>query len=97
MLDHDAQESAIIFAGIRNNRISGQLLRSVLPSGWSIADRTGAGKNGSRAIVAKIWNTEGQGYIINIYLTETDLSFKQRNRVVAEVGEQIFKEYLSKI
>ncbi len=79
---------------MKNNTISGQLLRSVLPQDWIIADRTGAGAHGSRGITALVWNTKRKPIIISIYLTQTDLSFAERNRVISEIGEIIFKAYL---
>ena len=32
--------------------VAGPLLRSVLPAGWYIADKSGAGEHGSRGMVA---------------------------------------------
>jgi len=78
---------------MEKNTVSDKLLRSVLPQGWMIADRTGAGENGSRGITALVWNTTRKPIIISIYLTQTDLSFADRNRVVSEIGAMIFKAY----
>lgn len=78
---------------MQKNKISGSLLRSVLPEGWKIADRTGAGNNGSRAIVASIWKEGRSPIIVGVYLTETSLSLKERNRVIADVGIEIFERY----
>lgn len=75
---------------MQQNSISEALLRSVLPEDWSIADRTGAGENGSRAITALVWHKNKKPIIIAIYLTESDLTLSQRNKVVAEIGQLIF-------
>ena len=78
---------------MQENTVSDKLLRSVLPQGWSIADRTGAGQNGSRGITALIWHEKRKPIIVSVYLTQTDLSFQERNRIVSEIGLSIFKEY----
>lgn len=78
---------------MQQNIISSALLRAELPHGWMIADRTGAGENGSRGITALIWNENRNPLILAIYLTETDLSLKERNLVIAEIGKNIFVEF----
>ncbi|MGF1777159.1 GMA family class A beta-lactamase [Vibrio nomapromontoriensis] len=81
---------------MQGNTVSDSLLRSVLPQGWSIADRSGAGANGSRGITAAIWTNEREPLIISIYLTQTNLSMPERNQVISEIGKAIFEEYAAK-
>lgn len=81
---------------MQGNTVSDSLLRSVLPQGWSIADRSGAGANGSRGITAAIWTDEREPLIISIYLTQTNLSMPERNQVINEIGKAIFEEYAVK-
>ena len=76
-----------------DNRITGSLLRSALPKGWSIADRSGAGGFGSRGITAVVWSDKRTPLIISIYLTQTDASFAQRNKAIADIGKSIFNVY----
>jgi len=76
-----------------NNKVTGSLLRSVLPENWSIADRSGAGGYGSRGITAIVWSNERSPLIISIYLTQTDASFAQRNKAIADIGKEIFNVY----
>lgn len=75
---------------MKGTRVADQLLRSVLPSGWEIADRTGAGENGARAITAIVWPPERPPLVIAIYITETDASFARRNAAIADIGKQLF-------
>lgn len=77
-----------------DNKVSDSLLRSVLPKGASIADRSGAGGYGSRGITASVWSESYSPVIISIYLTQTEASFDSRNKAIAQIGEAIFKEYL---
>lgn len=81
---------------MQNNQVSDSLLRSILPQGWLIADRSGAGRNGSRGITAMLWHAEHQPLIISIYLTETDLEMTGLNEIIVEVGQLILDEYVVK-
>jgi beta-lactamase class A len=76
-----------------DNKVSDALLRSVLPQGWSIADRSGAGGYGSRGITAVVWSEQRSALIISIYLTQTTASFAQRNDAIVTIGKHIFTAY----
>jgi len=76
-----------------DNKVSDSLLRSVLPQGWLIADRSGAGGFGSRGITAVAWSENKSPLIIGIYLTQTEASFESRNKSIAEIGQEIFNYY----
>jgi len=76
-----------------DNKVTASLLRAVLPEGWKIADRSGAGGFGSRAITAVVWSDDRTPIIISIYLTQTSASFTERNKAIADIGEEIFKVY----
>ena len=79
-----------------DNKVTGSLLRSVLPDNWLIADRSGAGGFGSRGITAVVWPKPQMPIIISIYLTQTEASFARRNKSIADIGEEIFKIYSEK-
>lgn len=76
-----------------DNKVSDSLFRSVLPKGWSIADRSGAGGYGSRGITAIVWPEVHSPLIISVYLTQTKASFDERNKAIAEIGKEIFTLY----
>jgi len=76
-----------------DNKVTGSLLRSVLPESWSIADRSGAGGFGSRGITALVWSEHQTPLMISIYLTKTKASFTQRNKAIADIGKVIFNVY----
>ncbi len=76
-----------------DNKVTGSLLRSVLPADWFIADRSGSGGFGSRAITAVVWSDKRTPLIISIYLTQTEASFAQRNKAIAAIGKEIFAVY----
>jgi beta-lactamase class A len=76
-----------------DNKVTGSLLRSVLPDDWLIADRSGSGGHGSRGITAVVWSDKRTPLIISIYLTQTEASFSQRNKAIADIGKEIFTVY----
>ncbi|WP_428033479.1 class A beta-lactamase [Amphritea sp.] len=88
-----ASAAAQLKQWMMDNKVSDSLLRSVLPQGWSIADRSGAGGFGSRGITAIVWSEQQTPIVIAIYLTQTDASFDRRNRAIAEIGQAIFSRY----
>lgn len=73
------------------NTITGALIRKNLPEGWVIADRSGAGENGSRGIIAVIWPPKQKPFTVAIYMTATNASFKQRNEAIASIGAAVLK------
>lgn len=79
-----------------NNQVTGNLLRSVLPSDLKIADRSGAGGFGARSITAIVWNEQQAPIIISIFIAQTEASMEQRNTAIVNIGEVIFDSYLEK-
>ena len=77
-------------AWMRGNMVSDALLRSVLPDGWTIGDRSGAGGNGTRGIVSYLITDRQRHYIVVIYLTEVSFNLDAQNEVIAEIGRLIF-------
>ncbi|EPP5351652.1 CARB family carbenicillin-hydrolyzing class A beta-lactamase [Vibrio alginolyticus] len=78
---------------MQDNKVSDSLMRSVLPTGWSIADRSGAGGHGSRGINAIIWKEKHRPVYISIYVTETELSLQARDQLVAQISQLILQKY----
>ena len=72
------------------NAVSDTMLRSVLPDGWRIADRSGAGQNGSRAISAVVWKNDDTPILVGIYITQSVADMATLNKAIAEIGDQIF-------
>ena len=77
-------------AWMHDNMVSDALLRSVLPDGWMIGDRSGAGGNGTRGIVSYLITDRQRHYIVVIYLTEVSFNLDAQNEVIAEIGRLIF-------
>lgn len=74
-----------------HNQVTGNLLRSVLPTGWNIADRSGAGGFGARSITAVVRSEHQSPIIISIYLAQTEASMADRNDAIVKIGRSIFE------
>uniref|UniRef100_UPI00311CE1C6 TEM-1 Beta Lactmase Variant 80.b n=1 Tax=Escherichia coli TaxID=562 RepID=UPI00311CE1C6 len=75
------------------DKVAGPLLRSALPAGWFIADKSGAGGRGSRGIVAALGPPGKPPRIVVIYLTETEATMDERNAAIAEIGAALIKHW----
>ncbi|MEM6545732.1 MAG: class A beta-lactamase, partial [Pseudomonadota bacterium] len=73
-----------------DNKVGEALFRSRLPEGWRIADKTGAGGYGSRALIALVRPSNRGAAFVAVYVTNTDASFTDRNEAIAEIGAGIF-------
>ena len=75
------------------DKVGGPLLRSVLPKGWFIADKTGAGEHGSRGIVSVLGPDGKLSRIVVIYLTGSQATIDERNRAIAEIGASLIQHW----
>lgn len=75
------------------DKVAGPLLRSVLPTGWFIADKTGAGARGSRGIVAALGPDGKPSRIVVIYLTDSQATMDERNKQIAGIGATLIQHW----
>ncbi len=71
------------------NAVGGPLLRAGLPPDWRVADRTGAGGHGSRAVIAVLWPPARDPIVAAVFMTGRDLPMATRNAAIAEIGAAI--------
>jgi len=76
---------------MRDDKVADDLLRAALPEGWAIADKTGAGGYGSRAIIAAVYPKGAQPVYMAIYITQTDAEMKVSDGVIKRIGERVFR------
>lgn len=79
-----------LLAWMKANQVSDNLLRAVLPSGWQIADRSGAGNAGNRGIIAVIWPKAYEPVVMAIYIQHANAEMAQLDQAIADVGQVIF-------
>ncbi|TAJ03303.1 class A beta-lactamase family protein [Pectobacterium versatile] len=75
------------------DKVAGPLLRSALPAGWFIADKSGAGERGSRGIIAALGPDGKPSRIVIIYLTGGQATIEERNKQIAEIGTSLIKHW----
>lgn len=78
---------------MEDDKVAGPLVRSVLPAGWYIADKTGAGERGSRGIVAALGPDGTPSRILVIYVTDSSATMDERNKQIAAIGEAVIKQW----
>lgn len=76
---------------MRDDKVADNLLRAALPEGWAIADKTGAGGYGSRAIIAAVYPKGAQPVYMAIYITQTDAEMRVSDGVIKRIGERVFR------
>lgn len=72
-----------------DNEVGGPLLRAGIPNDWRVGDRTGAGGNGTRGVVAVLWPPHRSPLIAVIYITQTKASISERNTAIAGIGKAL--------
>ncbi|MDP5238537.1 class A beta-lactamase [Uliginosibacterium sp. 31-16] len=73
-------------------RTSGKRLRAGLKAGWSLADKTGTGYNGTANDVGVYWTPDGKPIVLCIYLTTAQTPLAAQESVIARLGERIRKD-----
>lgn len=81
---------------MENNLVADDLIRASLPHGWYIADKSGAGARGARAIVGVLGPEGRPERIVAIYMTETSTSIETRNAEIAEIAKVIVADWNAK-
>ena len=75
-----------------DDQVADSLIRKVLPPGWRIADKSGAGRDGTRGIIAALWPPDHAPIHVAIYLKNGPKGLKAMNTIIAEVSEAIVKK-----
>jgi len=91
------QSRQLLAQWLREDAVADSLLRAALPKGWVIADKSGAGGHGTRAIIAAVWPqpkdkaaVTSAPWIIALYMTETAAPMAERDKAIAQLGPIIF-------
>jgi beta-lactamase class A len=72
-------------------KYSGQRLRSGLPEGWRLADKTGTGNSGTGTAsdVGVLWPPSGAPIVLAVYLTRARVSRQEQEAAIATVGRWV--------
>ena len=77
---------------MEGDMVADDLVRSVLPRGWRIGDRTGYSGHGSRGIGAVLLPPDAKPITLSIYITDNDKSLSQLNKAIANISESVIQE-----
>jgi beta-lactamase class A len=69
--------------------ITGTLLRAGLPEGWRVADKSGAGENGTRNDIGMITRPGAAPLLAAVYYTQAPGDMAAHDRVIADAGRII--------
>ena len=75
---------------MREDKVGDALLRAALPTDWVIADKTGAGGHGSRAIIAAVYPPKQPPFYVAMYITQTTAPMKTADATIAATGKRLF-------
>ncbi|WP_312310498.1 class A beta-lactamase [Atlantibacter sp.] len=75
---------------MREDKVGDALLRAALPKDWAIADKTGAGGHGSRAIIAAVYPPKQPPFYVAMYITQTTAPMKMADATIAATGKRLF-------
>jgi beta-lactamase class A len=73
-------------AWLLDNRVGATRLRAGLPAGWRIADKTGAGANGTNNDVGVLWTPAGAPVLVTAYLTGSGVDGPARDSALTDVA-----------
>jgi beta-lactamase class A len=68
-------------------------LRAGIPAGWIVADKTGSGERGTRNDTAVLRPPHRPPIVVAAYLTNTNLSTRDQNATLAEVGKIVSETF----
>lgn len=80
---------ATLIGWMENNQVANDLLRASLPPGWTIADRSGAGRTQTRSIIAMVTPPARHPFIVAIYLDGTETNLAGRSAAIARIGNAV--------
>lgn len=89
----NSEQQRQLLTWMEGDKVADDLLRSVLPKGWKIGDKTGYGGHGSRGIIASLLPPNSKPIVVSIYLTENTASLAELNKAIAQIGDSIIKHF----
>lgn len=73
--------------------VTGPLIRAGVPKTWQVADKSGAGANGTRNDIGVIYRPDRAPIIAAIYYTGSKLDMDGRNKVIADAADLIVSRF----
>jgi beta-lactamase class A len=69
--------------------VTGDFFRASAPAGWRIADKSGGGRDHTRAIVGLLTPPDRAPFVVAIYLSDTPANWSTRNKAVSDLSRAV--------
>lgn len=79
---------------MKDNTTGDARIRSGVPKGWIVADKTGTGDYGITNDIGVIWSPHHSPIVIAIYFIQNKKEAEQRDAVIAETTRLVVKKFL---
>lgn len=80
-----------LIAWMEPGAVTGELIRTSLPTGWRIADKSGGGRTHTRNIVAMITPPARAPLFVAIFVSDRQASWQERNMAVIRIGAAVIE------
>jgi beta-lactamase class A len=84
-----AASRARLVGWARGTKTGDRRLKAGLPPGWSLAHKTGSGRNGSTNDIGVLWPPSGPPILAAVYFTGSTAKDEAREAAIADVGAAI--------
>ncbi len=78
---------------LRNNTTGYTRIRSGVPDGWVVADKTGSGSYGIANDIGIVWSPSCKPIVMAIYTVKNNKNTKWQNTIVAKITKIIMQNY----
>lgn len=78
---------------MRNNTTGYKRIRSGVPIGWAVADKTGSGDYGIANDIGIMWSPTCKPIVLAIYTVQNNQDAKRRDDIVAAATNIVFEEF----
>jgi beta-lactamase class A len=82
-----------LVAWMRGNTTGATRIRSGLPAGWSVADKTGTGDYGTANDIAVTWPPGKKPIVLAIYVTQHDKNAPPRDDILASAAKIVIETF----
>ncbi|MBV1856387.1 class A beta-lactamase [Catellatospora tritici] len=79
-------DRAVLNDWLRGNTTGAKLIRTGVPAGWQVGDKTGAAAYGTRNDIAVIWPTDGAPIVLAILSSRTQQDAKYDDALIAQAA-----------
>ena len=91
-----AEKQNLLIDWLKRNTTGDALIRSGVPEGWIVGDKTGAGSYGTRNDIAVIWPPKGSPIILAVLSSRDEADAEYDDELIAKATEEALKQLQKK-